>query len=120
MNGVSVAASQLRELGETLIDVHGQHAHQSLLKPAYQLKLLDDHAGTFMELSAVREAFTSGRRPGALLMTRLPTPMRLRKRPKRLAWMIEDLEALSQEAANGSPSMRTTGAFRTALRLPRV
>lgn len=57
MNGVSVAASQLRELGETLIDVHGQHAHQSLLKPAYQLKLLDDHAGTSVELSAVREAF---------------------------------------------------------------
>ena len=58
VNGIAVTVSQLRELGETLIDVHGQHAHQSLLKPVYQLKLLDDHAGTQSERQAVKKAYT--------------------------------------------------------------
>ena len=32
INGVAATASQLRDLGEMLVDIHGQHAHQSLLK----------------------------------------------------------------------------------------
>ncbi|MBC8118936.1 MAG: AAA family ATPase, partial [Burkholderiaceae bacterium] len=43
INGSAVTLAQLRELGEALIDVHGQHAHQSLLRPAAQLELLDEH-----------------------------------------------------------------------------
>jgi DNA repair protein RecN (Recombination protein N) len=39
VNGTPVTLAQLRELGELLLDVHGQHAHQSLLKPAAQLQL---------------------------------------------------------------------------------
>ena len=95
VNGVSVAASQLRELGETLIDVHGQHAHQSLLKPAYQLKLLDDHAGTFMELSAVREAFNVWQKARRALDDATANADAIAEKAERLAWMIEDLEALS-------------------------
>ena len=37
--------AQLREAGECLVDIHGQHAHQSLLRPAAQRELLDAHAG---------------------------------------------------------------------------
>ena len=95
VNGVSVAASQLRELGETLIDVHGQHAHQSLLKPAYQLKLLDDHAGTFVELSAVREAFNVWQKARRALDDATANADAIAEKAERLAWMIEDLEALS-------------------------
>ena len=43
VNGAAVTLAQLRELGEQLVDVHGQHAHQSLLRPAAQLELLDEH-----------------------------------------------------------------------------
>ena len=57
VNGIAVTAAQLRELGETLVDVHGQHAHQSLLKSSYQLKLLDDFAENGDVLKSVREAF---------------------------------------------------------------
>ena len=41
INGVAATVAQLRELGEMLVDIHGQHAHQSLLKPAAQRALLD-------------------------------------------------------------------------------
>jgi len=44
INGVSATASQLRELGALLVDIHGQHAHQSLLQNDTQRQLLDNHA----------------------------------------------------------------------------
>ena len=45
INGIAATAAQLRELGELLVDIHGQHAHQSLLKPEAQRALLDNQAG---------------------------------------------------------------------------
>ncbi|MBD8168701.1 DNA repair protein RecN [Erwinia persicina] len=45
INGTAVPLSQLRELGQTLIQIHGQHAHQLLLKPEHQKALLDAYAG---------------------------------------------------------------------------
>jgi len=44
INGTSVPLSQLRDLGQLLIQIHGQHAHQLLLKPDYQKHLLDAYA----------------------------------------------------------------------------
>ncbi len=41
INGHSAPLQLLRELGEQLVDIHGQHEHQSLLRPAAQLALLD-------------------------------------------------------------------------------
>jgi DNA repair protein RecN (Recombination protein N) len=45
INGRPATQSQLREAGEWLLDIHGQHAHQSLLKADAQRALLDAHAG---------------------------------------------------------------------------
>jgi DNA repair protein RecN (Recombination protein N) len=45
VNGHAATLAQLREAGEFLVDIHGQHAHQSLLRPAAQRSLLDTHAG---------------------------------------------------------------------------
>ena len=43
--GESVTARQVKELAELLIDVHGQHEHQSLLNPSRQRHLLDVYCG---------------------------------------------------------------------------
>lgn len=45
VGGETVSAKQVRELAEILIDIHGQHEHQSLLKTGKQLEILDDYAG---------------------------------------------------------------------------
>ncbi|MEY8709755.1 DNA repair protein RecN [Mangrovibacter phragmitis] len=47
INGTAVPLSQLRELGQLLIQIHGQHAHQLLLKPEHQKALLDGFAGEY-------------------------------------------------------------------------
>lgn len=45
INGRSATLQQMREVGERLLNIHGQHAHQSLLRPDAQRDLLDDYAG---------------------------------------------------------------------------
>jgi DNA repair protein RecN (Recombination protein N) len=42
LNGSPVPVQSLRELGDLLVDIHGQHAHQSLLKKDMQRQVLDD------------------------------------------------------------------------------
>ena len=45
VNGQAASSAQLRDLGDLLVDIHGQHAHQSLLRPAAQRALLDGYGG---------------------------------------------------------------------------
>jgi len=45
INGRPVTLTQLKDLGETLVDLHGQHAHQSLVRPAAQRDLVDAFGG---------------------------------------------------------------------------
>jgi DNA repair protein RecN (Recombination protein N) len=47
INGTAVPLSQLRELGQLLIQIHGQHAHQLLVKPEHQKALLDGYTGEY-------------------------------------------------------------------------
>jgi DNA repair protein RecN (Recombination protein N) len=45
INGAAATLAQLREVGDQLVDIHGQHAHQLLLRPDAQRQLFDAHAG---------------------------------------------------------------------------
>lgn len=67
INGITVTLSQLKELGDTLVDIQGQHAHQLLLKTQNQLKLLDAYAENTAQLEAVKKLSRLGTpRPNAL------------------------------------------------------
>ncbi len=54
-------ASQQKSLGQHLINIHGQHAHQLLMKNDYQLTLLDQYAGHQNLLAAMRERYQDWR-----------------------------------------------------------
>lgn len=56
INGQAANAGPLRELGEHLVDLFGQHESQTLLKPEVQRGLLDDFGGYPKERTAVAEA----------------------------------------------------------------
>ncbi|MCV5887374.1 DNA repair protein RecN, partial [Escherichia coli] len=45
INGSPVPLSQLKSLGQLLINIHGQHAHHQLMKSEYQMAMLDQYAG---------------------------------------------------------------------------
>ncbi len=57
--GVPVPLAVLAAIGDELVDLHGQHEHQSLLKPARQLDLLDGFAGAQQAAGAVAAAVSA-------------------------------------------------------------
>jgi DNA repair protein RecN (Recombination protein N) len=69
LNGSPVTVQQLREVAESLVDIHGQHAHQSLLRGEAQRALLDSHARLEPLLAEVAAAWRTGAQPGRCLIT---------------------------------------------------
>jgi len=61
VNGRPVSNGQLKDLGNLLVDVHGQHAHQSLLRPNDQRLLLDAYGGHADLAVSVASAYRSFR-----------------------------------------------------------
>ena len=66
INGHAATLAQLREVGELLVDIHGQHAHQSLLRAAAQRELLDAHAEAQALARETAAAFRDWKRLEAL------------------------------------------------------
>ena len=66
VNGHAATLAQLRQAGEYLVDIHGQHEHQSLMRPAAQRRLLDAHAGALPQADACAEAWRVWQRLEAL------------------------------------------------------
>ncbi|HVL34221.1 MAG TPA: DNA repair protein RecN [Burkholderiales bacterium] len=62
INGHAATLAQLREAGELLVDIHGQHAHQSLLRAPAQRALLDAHAGAEAVARQVADAHRDWKR----------------------------------------------------------
>lgn len=57
INGSPVPLSQLKSLGQLLINIHGQHAHHQLMKPEHQLAMLDQYAGHIHLLKSTHNAY---------------------------------------------------------------
>ncbi len=62
INGIPQPTQALRELGEWLVDIHGQHEHQSLLRREAQRQLLDDYAGNQKLMAALDANFQTWNR----------------------------------------------------------
>jgi DNA repair protein RecN (Recombination protein N) len=95
INGITATAAQLRELGEMLVDIHGQHAHQSLLKTDAQRMLLDGQAGLLDDVKAVSAAYKAWR---ALAKQREEFEANAKSvllERERLEWQVGELEKLA-------------------------
>lgn len=57
INGIPTTVGNTKQLGEMLVDIHGQHAHQSLMMPDKQLELLDHFAHHQKLLADVKTAY---------------------------------------------------------------
>ena len=61
VNGRPATAAMMRQAAQRLVDIHGQHDHQFLLKPAHQLALLDGCAGCGEDAAAFAAAYAERR-----------------------------------------------------------
>jgi DNA repair protein RecN (Recombination protein N) len=62
INGHAATLAQLKSAGEFLVDIHGQHEHQSLLRAAAQRALLDAHAGSGLLAQETGNAYRTWKR----------------------------------------------------------
>ena len=97
INGSVATLSQLREAGDQLVDIHGQHAHQLLLKSGAQRELLDRHAGLLPLASEVAQAFKTLNDSRRRLEQAENAGQDIERERERLEWQLEELTELSPQ-----------------------
>ncbi|MBT9522756.1 MAG: DNA repair protein RecN [Dechloromonas sp.] len=95
INGSPATVQQLREVGEWLVDIHGQHAHQSLLRAEAQRTLLDSHAGLSGQSREVAAAWKIWRDAEQMLRAASEGADALQREREQLQWQIGELDALA-------------------------
>ncbi len=94
LNGSPVTVQQLREVAESLVDIHGQHAHQSLLRGDAQRALLDSHAGLLPLVGEVTLTWRQWREAKSLLDAASGCADAIEQEREQLEWQIRELETL--------------------------
>ena len=109
INGRPMPIQTLRELGEYLVDIHGQHEHQSLLRRDAQRQILDDYAGLeetvraladrYREMESLRERLDALKQQTADRDARLELLRYQVRELDALGLTAEEIPALEEEHA---------------------
>jgi DNA repair protein RecN (Recombination protein N) len=97
INGTPATLVQLRELGEMLVDIHGQHAHQLLMRPDAQRELFDTHAGLIETAQKVARAHRVWRDATHAVELAQSRDRELQLERERLAWQLSELDKLAPQ-----------------------
>ena len=93
INGSPATATQLRTLGDMVLDIHGQHAWQSLTRPDAVRGLLDAYAG--VTLQSLTQAWTQWRQATQALHEARTAQATLQEERERLLWQIAEVDKLT-------------------------
>ena len=93
INGSPATATQLRELADQLVDIHGQHAWQSLTRPEAVRGLLDAYAG--VSTQALQQLWQRWRGAQKTLADARAAQDSLQRERERLAWQIAEVDKLA-------------------------
>jgi DNA repair protein RecN (Recombination protein N) len=95
VNGRMVNLPTLQQIGELLVDIHGQSEHVSLLRPATHIDLLDEYAGLSEERREVAEMVGRLRSVQKELRELQRDERELARRADLLAFQVEEIEKAS-------------------------
>ena len=95
INGLPATVSDLKALGSHLIEIHGQHAHQGLMREDTHLQLLDDFAGHHAAIAALAETYRDWRDAQQRLKRLSEDDDEIRARLQLLRYQVEELDQLS-------------------------
>jgi DNA repair protein RecN (Recombination protein N) len=98
INGGTATLNQLKELSSLLVDIHGQHAHQLLLKAGAQRDLLDNQANLDGLVAEVKQLYQAWQTAKKQLQLAISAGDNLQKEQERLVWQLEELDALAPQA----------------------
>jgi DNA repair protein RecN (Recombination protein N) len=99
INGRTATVQQLKEIGEQLVDIHGQHAHQSLLRRDAQRSLLDNLGGLTDLAHSTAERYQTWRRIREAREELSRNAEAVAAERDQLTWQIRELTALAFEPA---------------------
>jgi DNA repair protein RecN (Recombination protein N) len=99
INGQVAPMQSLRELGELLVDIHGQHEHQSLLRSAVQRELLDAFADHQKLLSATASNYHDWKATRQELEAAISDDAERDARLDLLRYQLQELEVLELDSA---------------------
>ncbi len=98
INGGIATLNQTKELGNHLVDIHGQHAHQLLLKTGAQRDLLDHQAQLQEQVLTVKGLYQEWQAAKKQLELAKSASESLQKEQERLSWQLEELDQLAPKA----------------------
>ncbi len=98
INGTAATATQLRELGELLVDIHGQHQHQSLARAAAQRELIDAYGKLEAQAEKVAIAHRDWRDKAERRRAFESNAAAYVAERERLEWQVNDLTQLDFKA----------------------
>ena len=93
INGVAATATQLRSIAPALVDIHGQHAWQSLMQPEPVRRLLDAYANA--DGSSVQETYVAWRAADKALQQARNMEATHQRERERLLWQINEVDKLA-------------------------
>lgn len=96
INGSPATLTQLRQVADSLVDIHGQHAWQSLTRVDAVRDLLDGFAG--IDTGPLVKTWAAWRQAQAALTAARERQASLRQDSERLAWQIGELDKLAPQA----------------------
>ncbi|CAH2779773.1 MAG: DNA repair protein RecN [uncultured Caballeronia sp.] len=97
INGTPATLAQLREVGEMLVDIHGQHAHQLLMRPDAQRELFDTHAQLLDMAGVVNRAWRAWRDAQQAVETAQSRDRELQLERERLVWQLSEFDKLAPQ-----------------------
>ncbi|PTT86785.1 DNA repair protein RecN [Pelomonas sp. HMWF004] len=93
INGGAATLTQLRELADHLLDIHGQHAWQGLTRPAAVRELLDSFAG--LDTTPLARRYAAWKQAAEALEKAQGQQAEAQRERERLAWQIGELDGLA-------------------------
>ena len=115
INGNAVPLSQLKNIGELLLDIHGQHFHQSLGRRPVQRDLLDHYGGLLEQRAEVATSYSSWIAVAERLKLLLDADADRASRLELLSFQLQELDALGltegepQELNNERQKLQNSG-----------
>lgn len=92
INGNRVPAAMLKDLGNLLVSIHGQHAHQLLTKSEHQRNLLDAYANNAPLLNKVAESYISWQNKQKELNQLIERQQEFSAQQQLLKYQVEELD----------------------------
>ncbi|HKN48186.1 MAG TPA: DNA repair protein RecN [Candidatus Polarisedimenticolia bacterium] len=102
LGGVLAPLQDLKTLGSLLVDLHGQHQHQTLLNPANHRGLLDRQAGLSDDLAAMAAAARDLQAAAARLASMREGAQRIAQRIDMLRFQIEEIDRAAIRPGEGA------------------